>query len=298
MGAAPSRGPRHRHREQRDLRSHRLAGRSRDVDRRRPRRGGALRRTAVVPRRSRQAARRVHRGDRGAVPRDPPRPGRHPVRVRRHARPHLPGHLVEPGRGGGPGRGRGGLADGRRGLRPATRGGRPAGAVRRRADDLVRRRAARGAGRDGIRRDRAAAPRWRRVRTTRRSRRRSRPSCARPASASRARWGSRSRPTSRTRCGPTQRACPSSLQTPEKKADLIAAVASSMPGERHRALIQLAGWDEDDEVATALRPLLQSEDVFEAEPGGQRPRAPGGRHRPARARRPRAPHVAVGRRHV
>ena len=57
---------------------------------------------------------------------------------------------------------------------------------------------------------------------------------------------------------------PASLQTPEKKADLIAALASSMPGERHRALIQLAGWDEDDEVATALRPLLQSEDVFEA----------------------------------
>ena len=57
---------------------------------------------------------------------------------------------------------------------------------------------------------------------------------------------------------------PSSLQTPEKKADLIAALASSMPGERHRALIQLAGWDEDDDVAMALRPLLQSEDVFEA----------------------------------
>jgi hypothetical protein len=57
---------------------------------------------------------------------------------------------------------------------------------------------------------------------------------------------------------------PASLQTPEKKADLIAAVASSKPGERHRALIQLAGWDEDAEVATALRPLLMSEDVFEA----------------------------------
>ena len=57
---------------------------------------------------------------------------------------------------------------------------------------------------------------------------------------------------------------PSSFQTPEKKAELIGAVGSTKPGERHRALIQLAGWDEDDEVATALRPLLQSDDVFEA----------------------------------
>ncbi len=57
---------------------------------------------------------------------------------------------------------------------------------------------------------------------------------------------------------------PTSLQTPEHKAELIAAVASSKPGERHRALIQLAGWDEDAEVAAALRPMIASDDVFEA----------------------------------
>ena len=56
----------------------------------------------------------------------------------------------------------------------------------------------------------------------------------------------------------------SSLQTPERKAQLIADMASSSPGARHVALGQLAGWDPDPEVATALRPVLASEDVFEA----------------------------------
>jgi hypothetical protein len=56
----------------------------------------------------------------------------------------------------------------------------------------------------------------------------------------------------------------SSLQTPERKAQLIADMGSSSPGARHAALGQLAGWDPDPEVATALRPVLASEDVFEA----------------------------------
>jgi len=57
---------------------------------------------------------------------------------------------------------------------------------------------------------------------------------------------------------------PTSLQTPDRKAELIAGVTSPAVGERHRALVQLAGWDADDDVATALRPMLASEDVFEA----------------------------------
>jgi hypothetical protein len=57
---------------------------------------------------------------------------------------------------------------------------------------------------------------------------------------------------------------PSSLQTPERKWQLIADLASTSPGARHAALGQLAGWDPDPEVATALRTQLASEDVFEA----------------------------------
>jgi hypothetical protein len=57
---------------------------------------------------------------------------------------------------------------------------------------------------------------------------------------------------------------PSSLQTPERKHQLIADMASKSPGARHTALGQLAGWDPDPEVATALRSVLTSEDVFEA----------------------------------
>ena len=33
---------------------------------------------------------------------------------------------------------------------------------------------------------------------------------------------------------------------------------------RHRALAQLAAWDPDEAVAAALRPLLGSDDIFEA----------------------------------
>ena len=57
---------------------------------------------------------------------------------------------------------------------------------------------------------------------------------------------------------------PSSLQTPDKKAALIADLTSPDVGARHRAITQLAGWDADREVATALRTLLTSDDVFEA----------------------------------
>ena len=57
---------------------------------------------------------------------------------------------------------------------------------------------------------------------------------------------------------------PSSLQTPERKRQLIVDMASTSPGARHAALGQLAGWDPDPEVATALRSVLNSEDVFEA----------------------------------
>ncbi len=57
---------------------------------------------------------------------------------------------------------------------------------------------------------------------------------------------------------------PSSLQTAERKRQLIADVTSPSPGARHAALGQLAGWDPDDEVATVLRIALASPDVFEA----------------------------------
>ena len=57
---------------------------------------------------------------------------------------------------------------------------------------------------------------------------------------------------------------PSSLQTPERKRQLIADLASPSPGARHTALGQLAGWDPDPVVATALRTVLASDDVFEA----------------------------------
>ena len=57
---------------------------------------------------------------------------------------------------------------------------------------------------------------------------------------------------------------PSILQTPERRRQLIADMTSTLPGARHTALGQLAGWDPDPEVATALRAVLASEDVFEA----------------------------------
>ena len=57
---------------------------------------------------------------------------------------------------------------------------------------------------------------------------------------------------------------PPSMQTTDRKADLIAALSSTAVGARHAAIIQLAAWDDDPEVAAALRTMLGSEDVFEA----------------------------------
>jgi hypothetical protein len=57
---------------------------------------------------------------------------------------------------------------------------------------------------------------------------------------------------------------PSSLQTHERKTQLILDLSSSAVGARHVAIAQLAGWDPDPEVAAALRPMLASEDVHEA----------------------------------
>jgi hypothetical protein len=57
---------------------------------------------------------------------------------------------------------------------------------------------------------------------------------------------------------------PSSLQTPERRAALIAALGATKSGERHRALGELARWDPDPAVAAALRPILASDDVFAA----------------------------------
>ena len=57
---------------------------------------------------------------------------------------------------------------------------------------------------------------------------------------------------------------PTGLQTPELRDSLIASLAEGRVGDRHEAITRLAGWDPDDAVATALRPLLASDDVFEA----------------------------------
>lgn len=57
---------------------------------------------------------------------------------------------------------------------------------------------------------------------------------------------------------------PPSLQTPERRAELIAGLSDASTPERHRALLGLAAWDPDPAVAAALRPLLASEDVHEA----------------------------------
>jgi hypothetical protein len=57
---------------------------------------------------------------------------------------------------------------------------------------------------------------------------------------------------------------PASLQTAAWRDELIAMLARSDVGRRHRALATLAAWSPDPLVATALRPLLASDDVFEA----------------------------------
>jgi hypothetical protein len=57
---------------------------------------------------------------------------------------------------------------------------------------------------------------------------------------------------------------PASLRTAERKEQLIRDLASTTVGDRHLAVGELAGWDPDPEVAAALRPMLASDDVFEA----------------------------------
>lgn len=57
---------------------------------------------------------------------------------------------------------------------------------------------------------------------------------------------------------------PGSLQTAERRASLIDELGSSRPEERQHALVQLSAWGADAGVAAALRPLLASDDVFEA----------------------------------
>ena len=60
------------------------------------------------------------------------------------------------------------------------------------------------------------------------------------------------------------RRMPTSMQTPELRDSLVASLADGRVGDRHEAITRLAGWDPDPAVATALRPLLASDDVFEA----------------------------------
>ena len=55
---------------------------------------------------------------------------------------------------------------------------------------------------------------------------------------------------------------PTSLQTATLKDQLIEDLGAPASGPRHQALVQLAGWDPDPDVATALRPILASDDVF------------------------------------
>jgi len=57
---------------------------------------------------------------------------------------------------------------------------------------------------------------------------------------------------------------PVSLQTLAWRDELAAGLRSPKSPERHRALITLGGWGQDDAVAKALRPLLESDDITEA----------------------------------
>lgn len=57
---------------------------------------------------------------------------------------------------------------------------------------------------------------------------------------------------------------PTSLQTDERKAQFLEELAAGRVGTRHAAILRLSGWDPDPDVAAALRPLLDSDDVYEA----------------------------------
>jgi HEAT repeat protein len=54
---------------------------------------------------------------------------------------------------------------------------------------------------------------------------------------------------------------PSSLQTSERKAELLSQVIDERAAVRHQALTMLTGWDPDPDVRVALRPLLSDDDV-------------------------------------
>lgn len=54
---------------------------------------------------------------------------------------------------------------------------------------------------------------------------------------------------------------PASLQTSERRDELIQQVADGRAGVRHQALWMLGGWDPDSDVRAALRPLLEDDDV-------------------------------------
>jgi hypothetical protein len=57
---------------------------------------------------------------------------------------------------------------------------------------------------------------------------------------------------------------PISLQTPERKAELLHKLTSdrTTAADRHAALQMLGGWDPDAEVQAALRPMLEADDAF------------------------------------
>ena len=54
---------------------------------------------------------------------------------------------------------------------------------------------------------------------------------------------------------------PSSLQTTQRKRELIEQLSEARAPRRHEALLMLSGWDPDPDVAAAVRGLLESEDM-------------------------------------
>lgn len=55
---------------------------------------------------------------------------------------------------------------------------------------------------------------------------------------------------------------PSRLQTPARKAELLAQLDDGSSGVRQQALRMLAGWDPDPDVRAALRRCLEADDVY------------------------------------
>ena len=91
---------------------------------------------------------------------------------------------------------------------------------------------------------------------------------------------------------------PAKLQTPDRKAELLNDLTSHASGTRHQAIGQLAAWDPDPEVAAALRPMLISDDVFEASQAATGLARQGDITDFPSAAGPRPPHVARRRRYV